>query len=78
MLPLALLLGMIAGASAEMRDPSAVSRQLSKEGRTAEALAVLERHLAADPADSDVRVLYGTMLSWEGRYPEAREQLERI
>lgn len=62
----------------EAPDPVALSRRLSKEGRTTEALAVLERHLAAEPSDSDVRVLYGTMLSWDGRYPEAREQLERI
>ena len=48
-----------------------------KEKRPA-ALKLLQDHLAEDPGDSDARVFYGTVLSWEGRYDEAREQLTQV
>jgi YaiO family outer membrane protein len=43
-----------------------------------ESLAVLKQQLLHDPDDSEARTLYGTMLSWEGQYGEAREQLEQV
>lgn len=44
----------------------------------AEALALLEAHLAQTPGDVDARTVYGLMLSWEGRYDDARRELERV
>lgn len=44
----------------------------------ADGLAILETHLAATPADVDARTLYGLMLSWDGRYDEARRELSRV
>lgn len=41
----------------------------------ADALKLLEERLAEKPGDTDARTLYGTVLSWEGRYEEARQQL---
>jgi len=43
-----------------------------------QALQILKEHLERDPEDSEARVLYGTVLSWEGHYDEAREQLQRV
>ena len=40
-------------------------------------LALAERILLARPYDIDTRLYYGAVLSWEGRYEEARTQLER-
>ena len=35
----------------------------------------LERHLRESPRDVDARLLYGLVLSWEGRYDDARREL---
>jgi YaiO family outer membrane protein len=44
----------------------------------AEGLTVLENHLAESPRDVDARLVYGLMLSWEGRYDDARRELRRV
>jgi YaiO family outer membrane protein len=44
----------------------------------AEGLLILERHLIDTPRDVDARLLYGLMLSWEGRYDEARRELGKV
>lgn len=61
-------------------DVLAQARTLAYSGKEhhREALRMLQQHLAQDPKDSDARVLYGTVLSWQGRYVEAREQLSRV
>ena len=43
-----------------------------------EALALLKERLAENPGDSDAQVIYGIVLSWEGKYDAAREQLNQI
>jgi YaiO family outer membrane protein len=60
--------------------PLAKARRLAFSGREhrAEALAVLEDYLKQDPTDSDARTFYGIVLSWEGRYDEARQQLQEV
>jgi tetratricopeptide (TPR) repeat protein len=60
--------------------PLAKARRLAFSGREhrAEALAVLQAYLKEDPTDSDARTFYGIVLSWEGRYDEARQQLEEV
>ena len=35
-------------------------------------------HLRESPRDVDARLLYGLVLSWEGRYEEARHELKRV
>jgi YaiO family outer membrane protein len=42
------------------------------------ALDLLKQHLAQEPDDTDARVFYGIVLSWQGRYDEAREQLSQV
>jgi YaiO family outer membrane protein len=42
------------------------------------AIALLKQHLAQQPDDSEAQVLYGIVLSWEGRYDESREQLANV
>ena len=44
----------------------------------AEGIAILEKHLIESPSDVDARLLYGLMLSWEGRYDDARRELRRV
>ncbi len=61
-------------------DPVAQARQLAYSGKEhrGQALTMLKQVLEQDPDDSEARVLYGTVLSWEGRYDESREQLKRV
>jgi YaiO family outer membrane protein len=39
---------------------------------------MLETHLNEAPRDVDARLLYGLVLSWEGRYDEARPALQQV
>lgn len=55
----------------------ALSRARQASTRT-EGLDILERHLALTPRDVDARLLYGLMLSWEGRYDAARRELRLV
>jgi YaiO family outer membrane protein len=41
-------------------------------------MAMLTRRLEERPSDSDARVLLGVVLSWEGRYDEARKHLKQV
>ena len=61
-------------------DPVVQARQLAYSGKEhrGQALTMLKQHLAQEPDDSDARVLYGTVLSWEGRYDESREELKQV
>jgi YaiO family outer membrane protein len=65
--------------SASPADDWAQGRNLVQgEHSREESLAVLKQQLLHDPDDSEARTLYGTMLSWEGQYGEAREQLQQV
>ena len=44
----------------------------------ADALRLRESHLNETPRDVDARLLYGLVLSWEGRYDEARPALQQV
>ncbi|HEY6348671.1 MAG TPA: YaiO family outer membrane beta-barrel protein [Candidatus Angelobacter sp.] len=61
-------------------DPVAHARQLAYSGKEHrdEALAILKKHLENEADDTDARVFYGIVLSWQGRYDEAREQLKQV
>ncbi len=54
------------------------ARALATNHMRPEAIAMLHDHLRLHPTDVDARVLYGLVLSWEGRYGEARDQLKRV
>ena len=54
------------------------ARELASNHMRPEAIAMLKDHLREHPSDVDARVLCGLILSWEGRYNEAREQLKRV
>src|SRR5208282_1574530 len=43
-----------------------------------EALSLLQARLAKVPDDGDALTLYGTILSWEGRYDESRQALQKV
>ena len=64
--------------SAEADDLVTRARGLAVAGQRAESIKLLEDSLAISPTDSGARVLLGTVLSWEGRYDEARRELEAI
>ena len=80
LLPCLLLIGLFPAAAAgtQFADVVASAREAASNGRREEALAALEAHLADVPGDVDARLLYGLILSWERRYPEARLELRRV
>lgn len=41
-------------------------------------ITILETHLVTSPRDVDARLVYGLLLSWEGRYDEARRELTQV
>ncbi len=64
--------------SAEADDVVTRARARAVAGQRGAAIELLEKHLAGSPGDSDARVLLGTVLSWEGRYDDARRELQAI
>jgi YaiO family outer membrane protein len=64
--------------SAKVADLVPRARALATGGHRDEALGLLHERLLQTPDDSDARVLYGIVLSWQGRYQEAREQLMSV
>jgi YaiO family outer membrane protein len=54
------------------------ARTLAFKQQRAEALSILEDHLGQQPADTDARTFYGIVLSWEGRYAQARHELQSV
>jgi YaiO family outer membrane protein len=73
---------LLATASAAYADEDVVAhaRSLARSGKEHrdEALALLQEHLAQASEDTEARVLYGIVLSWQGRYDEARTQLSQV
>lgn len=66
---------LIAATEMHAQDIVARARELAVAGDRSAALRLLEERLASTPADNDARTLYGIVLSWEGRYDEARRVL---
>ncbi|MCX6552476.1 MAG: YaiO family outer membrane beta-barrel protein, partial [Acidobacteria bacterium] len=54
------------------------ARELATSGKRAEAIKFLQDRLVTHPDDPDARTLLGIILSWEGRYPEARQELRQV
>jgi len=54
------------------------ARDLATGGKRGEALRLLDTRLAEVPGDADARTLRGIVFSWEGRYDEARKDLEEV
>jgi YaiO family outer membrane protein len=79
MLLAVLVLSPRAAMAADETDALAKARQLAYSGKEhrEEALSLLKAYLEKDD-DSDARTLYGTVLSWQGRYDEARVQLRQV
>lgn len=76
---LLLLCGLCVGAPVSAQDTViARARAESAAGRRPAGLALLETHLATSPRDVDARLVYGLILSWEGRYDEARQAFTAV
>ena len=75
LVPLVVLLWAPAAAQ---EDVLIKARRAAASGDRAAALAMLEERLAAAPRDVDARLVYGLVLSWEGRYDEARTALQQV
>ncbi len=54
------------------------ARELALAGDRGDAITLLQDAVAVTPGNSDARVLLGTVLSWEGRYDEARREFEVV
>jgi YaiO family outer membrane protein len=70
------LFGFASGAAAE--DEVARARALAAEQKRSEALSLLSKRLAEDPADTDARTLSGIVLSWDRRFDDARRELQMV
>jgi YaiO family outer membrane protein len=66
------------GLDAAQGDVVAKARGLATAGQRAEAIALLRESVGVTPGNSDARVLLGTVLSWEGRFDEARVELDLV
>jgi len=77
---LMVLLGPLGTLSATADDEVSRARALAFSGsqHRAEALSLLQTRLAKVPDDGDALTLYGTILSWEGRYDEGRQALQKV
>lgn len=69
---------LLSATAAAQTDVIAQARAAASDGRRAEGIAMLERHLAANPRDVDARLVYGLILSWDGKYDEARTALNAV
>ena len=54
------------------------ARELAVAGNRAEAITMLRASLTQVPGNTDAHVLLGTVLSWDGRYDEARQELGTV
>jgi YaiO family outer membrane protein len=54
------------------------AHELAFNKQRTEALTLLEDYLQQTPEDTDARTFYGIVLSWEGRYDQARHELETV
>ncbi len=59
-------------------DVIARARAAASAGDRPAGIALLEAHLATAPRDADARLVYGLILSWDGRYDEARKALQDV
>lgn len=76
----AVVLLVTAGAPAQLDaqvDAVTRARELAVAGQRAESITLLEESLKTSP-NGDARVFLGTVLSWEGRYDDARRELEAV
>ncbi len=62
----------------QAQDVVANARRIAIAGDRKQALRLLVKHLDETPSDTDARVLYGTVLSWDHEYDAARTQLSRV
>lgn len=71
-------ISLIGGSASAQDGVIATARAADSSGQRPKALAMLEGHLSSVPRDVDARLVYGLMLSWDGRYDEARVELRRV
>lgn len=73
------LCGVLCAASAAAQeDVITHARAEAAAGRRGAAITLLERHLDSNPSDVDARLVYGLVLSWDGKYDEARTALKAV
>jgi len=73
------ILGFLASGPARSIEETKVERvrRLATTGHRDEAIRLVEKYLAEDD-DSDLRTQYGLVLSWEGRWEDARRELRKV
>jgi YaiO family outer membrane protein len=77
----ALVMALLAAAvrlDAAQADVVTRARGLAAAGQRGEAITLLRGSLGSIPGNNDARVLLGTILSWEGRFDEARVELDGV
>lgn len=70
--------GLCAAELSAQDDVIARARAQAAAGRRTEGIALLKTHLDTTPRDVDARLVYGLILSWDGKYDEARVALNDV
>lgn len=73
-----LALGALVAPAYAQTDPIAEARRLADAGQRAAAIRLLDARLTAVATDTDARTLRGLIHAWDGRYAEARADLEIV
>lgn len=68
----------IALRAVAQEDPLARARSMATSGQRAQALRLLEMQLLQYPRDDDARTLYGIILSWDGQFDRAKQELQAV
>jgi len=63
-------------AAADPNDPVQQARKMNQEGKYDEAVALLNKEIAANPKNYDAHLTLGVTLDLEGRYAEGRKHIQ--
>jgi YaiO family outer membrane protein len=75
---LPLIFIVFAATPSRAQETVAAARKSALSGDRRQALELLSHRLEEAPGDTDARILYGTVLSWDGNLPQARKELQRV
>lgn len=71
-------IALFATGAAAQDDVIARARAAASAGNRGEAISMLQDHLKSTPNDVDARLIYGLVLSWDGKYDDARRELTQV
>ena len=70
--------GLFAAAASAQDDVIKRARAAAAAGHRDQAISLLQDHLKSLPADVDARLILGLVMSWDGKYDDARRELSQV